>query len=151
MIICLDKSPVKSNYLDVEFKRNMSSKKPTLFDVEGKEPPKVKAPTLQQYLKENPNAEYPIYSRVNVVWFPGQWDNYSLECESFRVSIGVNHPIYAVLEQRAVATFTDTESALLICVKDDEGTIGFSESTVFGKYKALGNVGYRFDPTDGAN
>lgn len=129
----------------------MPTKKPGLFDVAGKEPAKPKAPTLRQYTKEHPNAEYPIYSRVNVIWFPGNWDNYSIETPEFRCSIAPNHPIYSVLDNSIVRILTDTETALLVELTDSEGTIRFCESNVYGKYTRIGNAGYKFQPTDGAN
>jgi hypothetical protein len=129
----------------------MPIKKPSLFEVSGKEPEKPKKPTWKQFVKENPNEEYPVYSRIEVVWFPGQWDNYSLECERFRISISAQHPVYPVLEQRIVATLTDADTALLIRIDDRNGTLGFSESNVYGRYSRIGNAGFKFEATPGAN
>ena len=129
----------------------MPTKKPSLFDVSGKEPAKPKAPTLKQYIKENPNATYPIFGRVNTIWFPGNWENYSIETPEFRCSIGANHPLFAVLEASIVKLLHDSENALLLGVMDNEGTIRFSESNVYGKYARIGNAGYRFEETPGAN
>lgn len=129
----------------------MPAKKPSLFEVTGKEPPKPKAPTLRQYLKENTDATYPLIARVNTIWFPGNWENYSIETPEFRCSIGGNHPLFTILENSIVKLLNDSENALLLVVMDNEGTIGFSESNVYGKYARIGNAGYRFEETPGAN
>jgi hypothetical protein len=129
----------------------MPNKKPSLFDVSGREPDPVKLPTLRQYLKEITNVEYPIYARIEIIWFPGQWDNYSLQCEHFRVSISSSHPLYKLLEDGIVAAITSDDRALLVRIDDATGTIGISESTVWGQYKPIGHAGYKFYPTDGAN
>jgi hypothetical protein len=129
----------------------MPVKKPNIFEVSGKEPPKPKKLTLFQYIKENPNAEYPIYSRIETVWFPGKWDNYSLECEHFRVSISPSHTLYELLEGGIVRILTDANAALLIELSDSSGVIGIRESNFYGVYKTVGNAGYRFEATNGAN
>lgn len=129
----------------------MPTKKPSLFDVEGKEPPREKAPTLKQFLKENPDVTYPLYATITTIWFPGNWANYSIETPKFRASVGEHHPLYAVLESSVVKAFGDAESALLLGVMDGEGTIRFSESNLYGRYSRIGNAGYRFEPTSGAN
>lgn len=125
----------------------MPSKQLSLFDVEGKEPPKVKAPTLRQYMKETKDASYPFSSTIRLVWFPGNWDNYSIECDHFRVSIGTNHPLYAVLDKLVIKVFCESQTAIHVCVKDSEGTIGFGESSLYGAYARVGNSGLRFEET----
>lgn len=151
MIICLDIAAVKRNSGFVEFNSNMPTKKPSLFEVSGKEPAKPKAPTLKQFIKQNPDVEYPVYSRIEIVWFPGTWDNYSLETPMFRCSVGSNHPIYSALDNSIVKVLSETQTALLIELTDSDGTIRIAESNVFGQYVAIGNAGYKFELTHGAN
>jgi hypothetical protein len=129
----------------------MPSKQPSFWDVSGKEAPKEKPPTLRQFIKEQPIDVYPILCRIVVVWFPGNWDNYSLETDKCRVSIAPNHPLYNVLERSGVKVFSECENAVLLEIIDREGTIRFVESNVYGKYSRIGNAGFRFDETEGAN
>jgi len=129
----------------------MPTKKPGLFDVTGKEPPKPKKPTLKQYLKETTHVTFPVFSLVEIVWFPGNWDNFSIECGLFRVSVGASHPLYKPLDESIVSIATKSDTGILLCLEDTDGTIGFCESTVYGAWKAIGNAGYRFEPTEGAN
>jgi hypothetical protein len=129
----------------------MPAKKPGLFDVTGKEPPKPKKPTLRQYLKESKNDVYPQYFRIETIWFPGNWENYSIETTDFRASIAATHPLFDALECNAVKAFSESEGAILLVLLDNEGTIGLGESTIHGKYTRIGNAGFRFNETPGAN
>lgn len=129
----------------------MPTKKIGFFDVSGKEPPKEKAPTLTQWLKENKDVQYPFVTPIAVIWLPGNWPNYSIEAGAFRVSISERHPLYAVLESNVVKVFSESETCVLLELMDSQGTIRFCESNVYGKYARLGNAGYRFDPTKLAN
>lgn len=130
---------------------DMPTKNPSLFDVEGKEPTPEKLPTLKQWIKETKDVQYPVLSPIEVCWFPGKWDNYSLQCSYFRVSISPKHPIYQILDRSIVRLLTETNTALLVSVKDASGTIRVCESNFYGCYKPIGNSGYKFEPTDGAN
>lgn len=122
----------------------MPTKKPSLFDTPGKEPKKPKKPTLFQYIKQNKDVEYPITAPIETIWFPGNWDNYSVETDKFRASINPNHPLYKALDVNIVKHCEDVPTALLIELQDNEGTICFRESNLYGDWKAIGNAGYRF-------
>lgn len=129
----------------------MPAKKLSLFDTPGKEPSKPKAPTLRQFIKENKDVEYPILCQVTTVWLPGNWDNYSLECDKFRVSISSSHPLYKALDQTIVRHCEDVSTALLIELQDSDGTICFRESNLYGDWKRLGNSGYSFSHDGDSN
>jgi len=122
----------------------MPTKKESLFDVSGKEPPKPKAPTLRQFLKENKDAKYPIVSSIDIIWFPGQWDNYSIETGKFRCSIGANHPLYKLLDRDVITITTGSDTGIALSVEDEDGTIRFCETTNYGKWERIGNAGVRF-------
>lgn len=122
----------------------MPTKKESLFDVSGKEPPKPKAPTLRQFLKEKTDDKYPIISPVMLIWFPGQWDNYSIETREFRCSIGAGHPLYKLLDRDVIAITTGSDTGIALSVEDADGTIRFCETTNFGKWERIGNAGVRF-------
>jgi hypothetical protein len=47
--------------------------------------------------------------------------------------------------------FKDSESAILLRVMDERARIQLAESNVYGKYSDIGNIGIKFQPTDGAN
>lgn len=126
----------------------MPNKQVSLFDVEGKEPPREKKPTLRQYLKEQTDVKYPISSTIRLVWFPGNWDNYSVETDWFRCSISPKHPLYGVLDKLVIKAFCESQTAIHLVVKDGDGTIGFGESTLYGTYARIGNAGIRFEETN---
>jgi hypothetical protein len=123
----------------------------SLFDTEYKEPPKVKLPTLLQFIKKLPNDAYPLIQRINVMWFPGAYDNYTLETSEFRCQVSSTHPLYPLLNKVGYKTFIECECAVLVSVIDSSGTISLLESNVYGKYSNIGSIGVKFIPTDGAN
>lgn len=125
----------------------MVSKKLSLFDIEGTEPPKEKLPTLRQFVKElNKDATGELLYGVRTIWLPGTWDNYSVETTAFRATISPGHGLYKALDE-SVIRFLDTETELLLQVVDVSTlTIRFVQATNFGKWKRLGNAGVRFTP-----
>lgn len=76
-----------------------------------------KLPTLRQYLKELPKDVTHIKSTVRLVWLPGKWDNYTLQCDHFRVVVGRNHKLYDQLTDN-VHDFTKGTSTLDVIVTD---------------------------------
>lgn len=76
-----------------------------------------KLPTLRQYLKELPKDDTDIKSTVRLIWLPGQWDNYTLECENFRVVVNPKHSLYHQL-LRNVDDFTKGARTLDVHVTD---------------------------------
>lgn len=130
---------------------SMPSKKPSIFEVSGKEPKAPKAPTLSQFLKQQNNAVYPIYSLVSVIWYPGNWDNYSLECELFRVSVSPSHPLFEPLDKGITKFCMESKCGILLRVDDGEGTIGLAECTRYGDWNRISNAGFRFKPANDSN
>ena len=125
----------------------MPTKKQSLFEMSGKEPPKEKLPTLFEFLKQNNELKYPFHSPLRIIWFPGTWNNYSLESNRFRVSIETNHPLYSAIDAGIVRLLEETDTALLIELMDGQGTIGIRESNLYGRYSRIGNAGYKFNET----
>lgn len=135
----------------VELNVHMPTKQQSLFDGEYNEPPKQKLPTLLQYLKSTKNVEYPFYSRVINIWLPGSFDNFTLECEKFRVGVSNRNPLYKLLNGSGWGQIITSDTAILVSVLDEKGTIKLAESNVYGRYESIGNFGVKFVPTDGAN
>lgn len=123
----------------------MPTKTQSLFDVSGKEPVKPKLPTLRQYLKEHSDAKFPIVARITLFWFPGNWDNYSIETTGFRASIAPSHPLYKLLDRDVIAITEGKDTGLALSVQDPEGTIRFCETTNLGRWNRIGNSGIRFE------
>jgi hypothetical protein len=76
-----------------------------------------KKPTVRQYLKELPKDVENIKSTVRVIWTPGQWDNYTLECDHFRVIVNRNHKLYRALRDNLDA-FTKGSETLDVLITD---------------------------------
>jgi hypothetical protein len=78
-----------------------------------------KLPTLRQYLKELPKDAENIKSTVRLIWTPGKWDNYTLECDHFRVILNPKHKLYGQLRDN-VDDFTKGPKTLDVIVTDRE-------------------------------
>ena len=78
---------------------------------------KAKKPTLRQYLKELPKDVKDVKSAVHLVWLPGQWDNYTLQTEDFRVIVSRDHKLYRHLRDNLDA-FTKGTQTLDVVVTD---------------------------------
>jgi len=135
----------------VELNTYMPSKKLSLFGSEYKEPPKEKLPTLLQYLKSTKDVTFPFYSRINYIWLPGSFNNFTLECEKFRCGVSDRNPLYKVLNGSGWGKIITAETAILLSCLDEKGTIRLEESNVYGRYESIGNYGVKFVPTEGAN
>lgn len=135
----------------VELNVHMPSRQQSLFDGEYCEPPREKLPTLLQYLKSTKDVTFPLYSRIAYIWLPGSFNNFTLECEKFRVGIGDRNPLYKLLNGNGWGQIITSETAILVSVLDSKGTIKLEESNVYGRYESVGNYGVKFVPTEGAN
>jgi hypothetical protein len=129
----------------------MPTKKPTLFEVSGKDAPREKKPTLFQFIKETSDITYPYFAGIEIIWLPGKWDNFSIETSTYRASIAPSHGLYEVIDRSIVRILTDTDTKLLLAIENDSGELRFAESNVYGKYERIGNTGFRFVATPGAN
>lgn len=76
-----------------------------------------KLPTIRQYLKELPKDVTDIKSTVHLIWLPGQWDNYTLQCDDFRVIVSRKHKLYNHLRTN-VDEFTKGTRTLDVIVTD---------------------------------
>lgn len=107
-------------------------------------------PTLRQYLKELPKDVKDIKSTVRIIWLPGKWNNYTLQCDDFRVIISENHKLFGGLRDN-VDGFTKGTQTLDVIVTDRESVsyrlnINSEES---GEWFFIGsNAGLRFTSDD---
>jgi hypothetical protein len=129
----------------------MPSKQPSLFGTSFEEPPKEKLPTLLQYLKRTKDVEYPLLRRIDFIWLPGSFSNYTLQTSDFRIAISSGNPLYKLLDGVGWKQVVESESAILASCLDSKGTIELVQSNVYGTYVAVGGYGVKFVPTDGAN
>lgn len=93
----------------------MSRKKESSWLDEEYTPNQEKLPTIRQYLKELSEDVTNINSTVRLIWCPGQWDNYTLQCDDFRVIIGRRDRLYAILGTR-IDEFTKGSKTLDVCI-----------------------------------
>lgn len=114
------------------------------FEVSGKAPERPKKPTFKQFIKELPDNETTqLLYRIEVIWLPGQWDNYSVETDCFRYSVAKNHPLYQPIDENVIK-WLDRDNGILFRVDDwKEGIVGLSESQDFTRWERIGNAGVR--------
>jgi hypothetical protein len=75
-----------------------------------------KLPTIRQYLKELPNDAKDIKSTVRLVWLPGQWNNFTLETDHFRVIVNPKHKLYGQLRDNFDAFSKGTETLDVVVI-----------------------------------
>jgi hypothetical protein len=90
-----------------------------------------KKPTILQFIKKLPSDISEFESTVEVIWFPGSFDNYTLECEHFRVPISSTHPLYKSLSE-GVHQLTQGSSTINVCIQSRDPL----------SYKLVENTGY---------
>lgn len=95
----------------------MPRKKPSDWLNEDYSAKEEKLPTIRQYLKELPKDAENIKSTVRVIWLPGQWDNYTLQCDDFRIVVSPKHKLYSQLRAN-VDDFTKGTQTLDVIVTD---------------------------------
>lgn len=76
-----------------------------------------KKPTIKQYLKELPKDVENIKSTVRVIWLPGRWNNYTLQCDHFRLIVSAGSELFNQLRNR-VDDFTKGTKTLDVIVTD---------------------------------
>jgi hypothetical protein len=109
-----------------------------------------KLPTIRQYLRELPNNVEDIKSTVRVIWLPGQWNNYTLQCDHFRVIVSERHKLYHSLRDN-VDEFTKGTQTLDVIVTDRESVsyrLGVNNETT-GEWFFIGaGSGLKFTTSD---
>lgn len=64
-----------------------------------------KKPTFLQWLKSCNAKQLGTWYTVQVIWFPGEWNNYTLETDEFRIRVPSTDPLY-----RAMVDFVNDQS-----------------------------------------
>lgn len=75
------------------------TKEYALFNSQGHSDRAEKLPTLRQYLRTSGKKQLPKCFLVRLVWFPGQWSNYTLQTEHFRLRVPDKHPLFPALRE----------------------------------------------------
>jgi hypothetical protein len=51
-------------------------------------------PTVFQFCRSLKESKFPHVSKLEVVWLPNQWPNYTLDTEDFRLRISEDSPLF---------------------------------------------------------
>jgi 3',5'-cyclic AMP phosphodiesterase CpdA len=76
-------------------------------------------PTILQFVKRLPKNITEFESTVELIWLPGNFDNYTLECEHFRVPINNTHPLYSSMRE-GVDRLTNGSSTVNVCIQSKQ-------------------------------
>lgn len=68
-----------------------------LFNTESQDVKPEKLPTLGQYLKRTKQTKGKMRQRVELIWLPGKFDNFTLQTGEYRLIISPKHPLYGHL------------------------------------------------------
>ena len=118
-----------------------------IFGIDFVEPVFEKKPTIKQFQKERKDGEHTDNCfRVETIWFPGNWDNYTIETTHFRGNISPNHPLFSALD-KLCPRLRERSNGIVLELKDTtSATFRFVESGEYGKWEPIGNAGVRFKP-----
>jgi len=110
-----------------------------------------KLPTIRQYLKELPKDVKDIKSTVRLIWLPGQWDNYTLQCDDFRVVISRKHKLYGALRTNidAFTKGTNTLDVLVIDRAQVSYRLAVNPQESGEWFFVGGDAGLKFTPDEG--
>lgn len=69
----------------------------SIFGKESSDVKPPKLPTISQFVKKTKQPRSKPLNVVEIIWIPGQFDNYTLQTKLYRVIIVPNHPFYEAL------------------------------------------------------
>lgn len=108
-----------------------------------------KLPTFRQWCKTHKASEKVPVSYLKTVWFPNEFDSYSLDTESFRLRIASSSPLYEEIGEH-IANWIAAGTVVYVVTssaKDHEFEIHTLEGeTSF--WEELGDKGYRCKVND---
>ena len=118
----------------------MPAKKPVeLFGVDFKDEPAQKVPTYNQFLKrvgrENATGLY----LVNLIWLPGQFDNFTLQTDEFRLIVRSGTKLYAALSNRLDEWSKGNASMSIDIPEGGNGMYRFVETQDAGEWFFVGD------------
>lgn len=130
----------------------MSSKEQSnpLFGVRFEQGEQRKKPTILQFVKTLPKDIEQFTSTVELIWLPGNFNNYTLECEHFRVSISATHPLFGVISEN-IDALTQSPSTLDCCIesKNPLSYVLVENTTTKGTWHFIGgDSGIRYFPEE---
>jgi len=78
-------------------------------------------PTLYQFLSEKNLKKYPFISKVEVIWLPNRWPNYTIDTEDYRLRIVESSSLYTSF-QGLLKNYMDEGIPMQVSILDSDGT-----------------------------
>jgi len=126
--------------------RKVPAKK-TMFDIESDANSRPKIPTLRQYLKGDKAHGLASVHSVEIIWFPGDYDNYTFQTKDFRASISSSSALYAALSTDLDEFTRGTKGLEVTFDEVRRGIYTLRPSTTDGEWFFIGETGIRFEPS----
>lgn len=111
-------------------------------------PKPTPTPTFLQYVKTiGKGVEGKTKFQVDIVWFPGKFDNVTLQTHAFRYQCDPNHPLYTEMQEyikNAVSTGVCPRLDIVVDSIEDR-TIDLTENPkIKGTWEKLGSNAYKY-------
>lgn len=107
------------------------------------EPNYEKLPTFRQYCKTCKAGQKVPVSYLKKVWFPNEYDSYSLDTERFRLRIASNSPLYEAIGDAIGAWITNSTVVYVVVSSPEEFEFEIQEAPgETASWKELGDKGY---------
>lgn len=90
-----------------------------LFGVPANEPEPEKLPTIRQFIKSTKKPNKSVRYPVETIWVPGEWTNYSLITNRFRVAIRETNNLFEPLG-KFIASEAFKRSSIAVRIEDWE-------------------------------
>lgn len=116
-----------------------------LFGVETKDVKPEKLPTIAQFVRRTKEPQSKPIHKVELVWLPGKFNNFTLQTQHYRVVISSQHPFYGLLRD-FFADQDTAETPIGIRITDwSHGSYMLEKpDRTLGMWQELSTSGYRW-------
>lgn len=77
-------------------------------------------PTLYQWIREAKIKKYPVETKVDVIWLPNRWPNYTIDTTLFRLRISEDSSLFKAFSE-LLETYMKEGIPMQVSVLDEEG------------------------------
>lgn len=116
-----------------------------LFGTEAQNVKPEKLPTISQFIKRTKEPKSKPLNKVELVWIPRKFNNFTLQTSQYRVIVSSKHPFYGLLRD-FFADSNTAETPIGIRITDwQKGSYMLEQpAKTYGLWRELGSSGYRW-------
>ena len=101
-------------------------------------------PTLNQWLRKLGKTKMAQQYLVMLIWTPGEFDNFTLETEKFRVILRNGHELYSALDAFTSDSATAEQGLAIVVDERRDGKFSIVESDEPGGWEEVGANGQKW-------